>query len=223
MGRVHATWCPEGASGGLFFWTPDGDLPEVLAAELPELVEAASTLDERPIVHAGPGPRRRKVAGVFRPLAEVLPLLPALRTDPGLSDSVRVWSMAARLGLELASRQAVVPSVGEGQARWRAMLHRREDRVRVDALIAALPVVARLVPTRDHGPVRIPTAELAVRGFLDGVMDALFRCGVWPGPARGWVLELADALRGDAPAFSPRDARSQGVPAKLAAWASTDR
>ena len=63
-------------------------------------------------------------AGVQR-VRQILPLLPSLRGDEALSDSVRCWSMAAGLGLELAHRQAVVPHVTSGQARWRALLSRR--------------------------------------------------------------------------------------------------
>ncbi|MCB9665766.1 MAG: DEAD/DEAH box helicase [Alphaproteobacteria bacterium] len=222
MGRLQATWCATETSGELFFWSAEGPVDAAVADELPELRDHVDEAQIRPIVVRGPPLRRRKTEGYVAPLDRVLPLLTALRNDPTLADSVRAWSVAALFGLELAARQAVVPSVGEGTARWRALVHRRDDRARLQSLAEALPVSARLTPTRDHGPVRIPTGDVAVRGFLDAIVDCLYRTGTWPGPARGWVLELGDALRGTDPAFRPRDARSQGIPAKLAAWSAGD-
>lgn len=219
MGRLQATWSP---SGGLFFWAHDADLSEVVEEEVPELADRLGSTQVLPVATAGPPLRRKKTKGIFVQVDEVLPLLPALRSDDYLSDSLRCWSMAARLGLELAAREAVVPSVRYGEARWRVSLDRREDRVRVDQLIDALPVAARLVPTNQRGPVRIPTAASVVRAFIDAISDAVYRRDVWPGPARGWVLEFADALRGEDPSFNPRDARSQGIPNKLRTWAAGD-
>ena len=219
MGLLQATWSP---AGRLFFWTPEGSLDQVVADELPELDALALEPEVVPIVHAGPPLRRKKTKGLHPDLSSVLPLLPALRNDPFLSDSLRVWSLASRFALEFAAREAVAPSVDEGEARWRVLLSRRTDRMRFERLVDALPVSARLVPTRTHGPVRLPTSDVVVRHFLDGVADALYRRAVWPGPARGWVLQFADALRGEDPAFNPRDARSQGIPSKLRTWSAGD-
>ena len=60
----------------------------------------------------------------------------------------------------------------------------------------------------------------AMREFIDGVVDCIYRRGTHPGAARGWSLEFAEALRGADPAFMPRDARHQGIPAMLASWSS---
>lgn len=219
MPSLQATWSP---SGHLFFWTKDGALDDVMADEVPELVDLVDTVEQLPIVWRGPPTRRKPTKGYLVDVQRLLPLLPAWRNDAYLSDSLRVWSMAARLGLEFAARQAVVPSVVEGRACWQASLNRRADRLRFEAIVEALPAASRLVPTRMNGPVRIPTSSSVVRDFLDATVDALYRSGTWPGPARGWVLEFADALRNDTSAFNPRDARSQGIPAKLSAWAAGD-
>ncbi len=217
MGRLQATWNP---SGQLFLWSSKGSVDEAIREEVPEFSGLLDTPGSMTLAALGPPIRRRKVDGVFADLQRVLPLLPALRNDEYLSDSLRCWSMAARFALELAVRQVVAPGVRDGQARWQTLLTRRSDLDRFDALVAAMPAAARLAPTRDQGPLRLPTSEIVVRSFLDAVADTLFRCNAWPGPARGWVLELADALRGDQPTFNPRDARCQGVPAKLSAWAT---
>lgn len=219
MGRLQATWCPP---AHLFFWAPDGALDEAVAEDLPELDTLAPDVDTVPVVKTGPQNRRKKTKGRKAAVADLVSLLPALTADGGLSDSVRAWSYATRLGLELCVRQAVVPTVREGEARWRVLLNKREDQARFTALADAMPVATRLVPTREHGPVRIPTSPIVLRAFMDAVADSQFRVGTWPGPARGWVLEFADGLRGDDPAFNPRDARSQGVPGKLRAWSAGD-
>ncbi len=174
------------------------------------------------LAHPGPPLRRKKVTGAVRDVADVLSLLPALRADPGLSDGLRVASLAARFALELAGRQAVVPDVVAGHARWRALLARRADRARFEALVAALPVSVRMEPTEARGQLRLLQAEVVVRELVDAFIDALYRTGAHPGPGRGWALELAHALREQPSTFQPTDARSVGVPAKLAAWSRDD-
>jgi SNF2 family DNA or RNA helicase len=96
------------------------------------------------------------------------------------------------------------------------------DRQRLEEVIEALPVAARLMPTRPRGSVRLQSSSVVVRSFINAIVDSLYRGGGYPGSARGWALEVADALRGDVPSFSPRDARCHGVPAKIAAWAGAD-
>ncbi|MBW1879391.1 MAG: DEAD/DEAH box helicase [Deltaproteobacteria bacterium] len=145
-------------------------------------------------------------------------LLARLAAAAPVSDSVRCWALTARLGLELAARQRVVPTVHDGEARWRALLARPEDRQRFLTLVEALPTASRALPTDETGPIRLHTAAVVVRRFLDDTIDCTFRRGAYPGPSRGWELELAESLRGVDPTFSPRDARFQGVPAMLEVW-----
>ncbi len=139
-----------------------------------------------------------------------------------MSDSLRCWINAAKFGLELAARQRVVPSVHRGNAEWRALMSRRQDRERFDLLVDALPPASRAIPTSElgRGAVRLRTSVEAMRGFVDGVVDSLYRRGAHPGSARGWTLEFAEALRNADSAFTPRDARYQGIPAMLASWSS---
>ena len=214
MQSLQATWM---GPSSIALWSASGSLADALAEDLPE---AASLGQVTELSLAVPGEplKRRKVAARQVAVADLLPLLPALATDDGLSDTLRVWSMAARLGLELAARQAVVPTATPGEAHWRVVLSRPADRRRFSEVVAALPLAARLIPTRERGTARVLTADMAVHAFLDAIADKLYRQGAWPGPARGWTLELADALRGEATAFHPRDARFHSVPDQLAAW-----
>ena len=219
MRLVQATWRPE---RGLFLWSRQGPIEGAIAAEMPELVPLLGAAVTRPLAAPGPPLRRKPYRGYALPLDEIIPHLPPLKADPGLSDSLRCWSMATRLGLELAMRQAVVPDVRNGEARWKVLLARRDDRERFDALVSTIPVSCRLIPTQSRGPVRLATAGQVVRDFLDSLVDAMYRQGAYAGPTRGWSLELADALRGGDAAFQPKDARYQGVPQKLSAWSHED-
>ena len=54
---------------------------------------------------------------------------------------------------------------------------------------------------------------------LDALLDDLYRRNFHPGPARGWPLELAEALRSSGEGFHPRDARHHAIPMLLSAWA----
>lgn len=215
MGAVQATWIE---SGQLFLWASTGSADDAVKEELPEFLPHVGKLDSHTLVVAGPPLRRKKVRGYKVDLADVVSILPSLRVDPGLSDSMRVWSMAARLGLELASRHAVIPSVSFGDAKWRALLSKKEDQERFQELADTLPTASRLEPTRSRGNLRLHASEVVVRSFLDHLVDALFRQNVYPGPTRGWALEFADALRGERSTFNPTDARYQGVPSKLQSW-----
>src|SRR5690606_17564177 len=112
----------------------------------------------------------------------------------------------------------VAPTVGDGRARWRALLARHADRSRLAALADAMPPAGRSTPTSSSGPIRMPTAALAVRRFLDAVVDSLMRSGAYPGTARGWAHDLAEALRGEEDGFQVRTARDQTLPERVAAW-----
>ncbi len=218
MGDLQATWLMDGR---LFFWASSGPFDAVSAEELPEVGHADATAVElaAPPASLGAPPGRWTPVGRSVNLAHTLAWLPLLVNEVHLSDSLRCWSMAARLALELAARQAVIPVVRDGAARWAIFLARPEDRSRFYDVVSALPVAARLAPVHKKGPVRLHTAEVAVQSFMDEIVDSLYRGGAWPGTTRGWMLELAEALRGSDASFRPRDARFFGVPAILASWA----
>jgi hypothetical protein len=101
-------------------------------------------------------------------------------------------------------------------------MSRPQDRQRFEQLVDALPPASRAIPTSElgRGAVRLWTSSEAMRGFVDSVVDSLYRRGAHPGSARGWSLEFAEALRGENRAFTPRDARYQGIPEMLASWSS---
>jgi hypothetical protein len=214
MAEVQATLLMD---GGVFFWAPDGDLDDAVSRELP-LVRRVGRKVRQPLIEESDPHKRSRVLGYALDHVEAIRLLTRVAHDADLSDSIRVWARAAQLGLELAAQKRVVPTVEGGNAQWRVLLTRSADRARFDRLVRALPVNARAVPTRERGPVRLPTAHFAMKSFLDRTVDTVYRQAAWPGSARGWALEFAEALRGADPSFAPRDARYQGIPERIAAW-----
>ncbi len=218
MGRLQATWIDEDR---LFFWAQGGSVDDVISEEIPELRPLLDSPDNVALVVPGPVSRRKKVRGYAVGVGQVSSLLHGLRDDEYLSDSIRCWSVATRLAVEIASRQQVVPRVRLGHARWGALLSRSADQMRFHDLVHALPLSSRLAPTRDRGALRLHTADKVLRGFIDAVLDSLYRRKVYPGPSRGWTLELADSLRGESSVFRPTEARFHGIPDKLKRWADS--
>jgi superfamily II DNA or RNA helicase len=216
MHALQATWLPDHR---LFFWSVEGTVEEVMKDELPAIAGDAIP-ETRTIAEFADRPRRRKTRGLGTAIESALPTLTALPADADVSPSVAAWAIAAKLAVDLAARQRVVPTVTDGRARWRALLSRAEDHARFEALADAMPGVTRAVPTEPRGAIRLPSRRAALRTFLDEIVDTLYRSGAHPGPGRGWALEYAQALRNGDPAFSPRDARYQGVPDALATWSA---
>lgn len=218
MHPLQATWNPD--TRRVFLWAAAGDLTDAIHEALPGLPEAARSTVDRTVVWPGTPLRRKHIPAIEPALTDWLPILASVWRDPNASHSLRCWSASARLALEIAARQAVAPIVHEHEARWQVLLSRRTDRDRYGDLVRALPLAARAVPTGERGPIRLRTPEVVVRQFLDATADAIYRHGGYPGPTRGWVLELADALRSPNSSFRPRDARNQGMPDRLSAWSS---
>jgi len=216
MPQLQATWTPE---GHLFFWSIGEALDLAVEREVPAVASLDGNMTRRNLVVSGRPPQRKKIAGFEVSVREALPVLSALGTDTPVSDSLRCWAYAAKLALELAAQQRVVPAVRGPEARWAALLTRQADRERFDALVDALPIVNRAAPTRSRGNVRLFTSRSVARSFLDSAVDGLYRQNAYPGAARGWTLEFARALRAlDDASFKPRDARYQGIPEMIAGW-----
>ncbi len=211
MSLVHCSPSPDGS---MLFWSVDGGV-EVVG------LEGRGKRVERPIGLPDDGrivPRVRP--GIELSAPDGCEVLLGIDLGKAPSDSLRCWAAAARLALELAVSQRVIPGVAGGSARWRASLARREDRARFDIIARSLPPAGRAVPVRTRPQPRWPQAAAAVRRFLDAAIDHWYRTGVTAGPGRGWAPELAAALTGPSPVFLPKDARSQGVPDMLATWAT---
>ena len=208
-------------SGSLLLWGPDIEQPPEVSEDLPgielgdyQTVTCDLAIRRRRVM-------RREVTGYEVAVSDLLLPLVALDADADVSDSVRCFSLAAKLALELASQKRVVPTVSGGKAQWTALLSRGEDRRRAEAIARALPAAARAIPASER-PLRLrPSAEI-VRAFLDAAVDALYRLRkAYPGPSRGWMRAWAEGLRNGDSAFSPKDARWQAMPERIANWAAS--
>ncbi|MEQ1503111.1 MAG: DEAD/DEAH box helicase [Myxococcota bacterium] len=217
--NLQMTWTGD----RVFVWARAGALPDAFA-ELPALrtVERGRAVT-RPIAIPRTRTQRMTVDGFELPVKDVLRMLAALPTDAPVSDVVRCFALAAKLALELAAGKRVVPTFRGGHARWIAVVGRPDDRERFEAIVAALPAIGRSagsdpVKASIRDPLASPRAT--IRSFLDAAVDAVYRSGTYAGPARGWALDFAQALRADDSRFTVRDARSQATPDRISVWAS---
>ncbi|NCG18388.1 MAG: ATP-dependent helicase [Rhodobacterales bacterium] len=217
MRGLQATWTPQGT---LFFWSLVEPLEPALERDLPGMGELTGLSRRQLAIPKNGELSRRGVNGVEVHLRAALPALTHVSNTAMVSDSLCVWVHTAKFGLELAAQKRVIPEVRGVSALWRALLTRRRDLERLEALIGALPPAARCLPTRERGRgvIRLPTADRAVRGFIDAVVDDLHRRGAHPGPARGWPLELAESLRHPGVVFRPLDVRHHAIPMLMSHW-----
>ncbi|HEY6323159.1 MAG TPA: DEAD/DEAH box helicase [Thermoanaerobaculia bacterium] len=174
----------------------------------------------------------REVDGTSVPLLDALPLLAAMTTAeaeraPG---SVAVWSLAAKLALDLVGRERLVPRIertqGGTEARSAVALSLPEDAERVAALAKAFPPAAHAVPGsatarppagarrqaagRDRAAkVEVLAAEALLRAFLDAAADWLVRAAV-AAPGRGTKGRSGPA---DATRATRATRATQGTPA----------
>jgi len=215
--QVQTTWTPEGR---LFFWSLEDPLEVAVHREIPLLLKIAGQGNTRPLATPGEEYKRRRTPGLDVQFSDVVPMLVDLPRDARVSDGVRCLAAAVKLGLRLAAGQRVVPTVEDGEARWRALMVHEEDRRSLDDITAALPPWSRAQPLNGRGPVNLPTAEHVVRWWVDRTVDTVYRTEAWPNPARGWARDLGESLRGDDASFQLREARYQAIPELLKAWSS---
>ena len=216
--QLQATWTGDHQ---VFVWSRCAPLEEALL-EVPGLSDLGR-LAERTLGLRQARAARTVVSGRELPLEKALLAFGVLPHDARVADSILCWSTASKLALELVARRRAVPTVRSGRATWVPLLSRREDRERFEAIARAMPSAARLEPTTERGPVRLRTAADTLTRFLERAIDTLVRRRAYPGPARGWALDFANALRAEDDAFVLRDARFQAMPGRIATWANATR
>ncbi len=190
----------------------------------------------------------RRVRGYRLPLLDGAVQLAALTQAelPQLPPSVAVWSLAAKLGLELVAREQVLPRVvkqAEQQvARWSVVLNLPQDAERVAALAQAFPVAAHALPmTRPvdqaGATTLVWTASALLREFLDTFADRLLRVAQPRSKPRKraaaragqatellavsllpWPQRLQAALLGDDAGFVPEGVQERSVLSELRDW-----
>ncbi len=166
--------------GWLALWDRAGDLPD--ADDHLELVFPAGTRV-----------RRRNVPVRRLPLEEALDPLLALRWNEGASVSVRSWSAAALMALELVGRGRLLPGMSpSGHDAWRLGPLDPADVDNLRRLADALPPAAHAIAVPGSRPLRVASPIDSVTAFADAVADLL--------PRTAAAVTVAGA-----PAFAARD------------------
>ncbi|MGC3982571.1 MAG: DEAD/DEAH box helicase [Steroidobacteraceae bacterium] len=238
MAGVHLLFIPDGVQSHWLLWGSE-------AAQSPLAV-----LGE-PGTHIIPDEafKLRRVRGYRLPLLEGAVQLAALTQGelPQLPPSVAVWSLAAKLGLELVAREQLLPRIvkqAEQQvARWTVVLNLPADAQRMAALAQAFPVAAHAVPliptmavqtaAEAGAPVMVWSAAALLREFLDTLADQLLRAAqpqVKPRRRTArtevppvvtkvpWPQRLQSALLGEEAGFVPEGVQERSVLSELRDW-----
>ena len=117
------------------------------------------------------------------PVADLIGPLAALPADTDVRPSVRAWSVATRLALDLVSRGRLLPAASaSGHDTWRVGPLDLDDRARLEQLAAALPPEAHAVPL---GPDHVLSPDAAVTAYVDSVADSFVRTPAAPMQAGG--------------------------------------
>ncbi len=165
---LEATFVPGSAprDGWLALWRDDG---------APAGHDTTVTL----ALPAGARARRRTVPARRVELADATLALTSLAADAPVSGSVRAWSVAARLALELVARGRLLPGItGDGHDAWRVGPLDPDDVARRDRLAAALPPAGHAVATSNgRGPLMVRAPGPLVSEFFDAVADTMVRTG----------------------------------------------
>jgi len=225
---VHVAFLPERDAPRFFVWG-NGALQNSFAGH--GVPESAVLADESLAT--------REIAGVAVPLLSALPYLAAMPVDlrqlSEESPSLAVWSLAAKLALDLVARERIVPRVVKHgratQARSSVVLSLREDFERFAALAKAFPLAAHAVPVaKSNGKsirrnstsaVRVWTADALLRIFLDIVADTLARATQSPiahEKKSGWPSRLLGALHGKASHFAAEGFQERSLLEELETW-----
>ncbi len=136
------------------------------------------------------------------PIREVIDELVTLEGRTNVTDSVRAWSLAAKLTIDLISRGRIRPTASaSGVASWQVGPLDPADVVRREQLCAALPPTAHCSPI-DESESMVLSPDAAVTEFSNAIADTFVRTS-----AASVVVEDV-AFGSDAP-FTPSTATDQ--------------
>jgi SNF2 family DNA or RNA helicase len=182
----HANWF----DGSLHLWGTRGSVPSGegsavflthgelrdQAAEHWDHLLVSSAVNARLTLHL---PGRKTVDTLAFSSADAVELLTQTRASTAevqIAPSVRYWTRAAEVVLELSAQQRFVPALADdGPATlrgiWRPIIDDTRTLRRIEALIASMPPVCRAVGEREPRP----SAEGLVDSFLLSTLDAFVR------------------------------------------------
>ncbi|HYM36175.1 MAG TPA: SNF2 helicase-associated domain-containing protein, partial [Steroidobacteraceae bacterium] len=172
-----------------------------------------------------------QIAGIDVPLLSALPYLASISANqlPLLPPSLGVWSLAAKLALDLVARERVVPRILQQtkitEARSCISLNLRDDYDRFILLAKSFPLAAHAVPIATPRKrtvrVKIWTAEALLRVFLDIVADVLVRAtplDSTPKENSSWAQRLCEALHGKVANFAAEGFQERSLFDELETW-----
>jgi len=187
-----------------------------------------------------PAGRVGNVNGLAMQVPGALPALAMMRAirrvEPGkrpMPASIRAWSQAAKLALELIGREELVPAVRQDERRipraiWSVALLKTEDRDRRDLLAAAFPpsACATILDPTSRPPLPwMPPALLGA--FLDCVGDGLVRGATTAWRARAaaaakpsWESRVVRALTTRENTLAADSQADTGLIAALSSWSA---
>ena len=133
------------------------------------------------------------------PAAEWLNLLPLSGfAEAGLGDDLRWWAHLQRWCLSLIARGRWLPDTASGEARWRPLLNREDDRRRLEELASRLPQVVAAASDGTALSCRRPRSNrLFVVNLVEQLVDGQLRAAFEPGGEgldpllAAWELGLA--------------------------------
>ena len=166
---VDATFVPGpvGRAGALALWGPLAD------------TSAGASIDL--VLPADDGWRRRATAVELVPVGRWIDVLATLPAATDVRPSVRAWSVATNVALDLVARGRLLPSTSAtGVDTWRVGPLDPADRARLAELADALPPAAHALAEDHEGEPRVLAPGAAVAAFLDSVADALVRTAAAP-------------------------------------------
>lgn len=130
---------------------------------------------------AGSTVRRRSVGATMLPTARAIDALIGIGPDEDVSESVRAWSVAAGLAIDLIARGRILPSASpSGFDTWAVGPLDPTDVERRHALCAALPPEAHALVVGVSTPTQVLDPDFAVEAFFDAVADVLPRTASAP-------------------------------------------
>jgi superfamily II DNA or RNA helicase len=117
------------------------------------------------------------------PAAEWLNLLPLSGfAEAGLGDDLRWWAHLQRWCLSLIARGRWLPDTAGGEARWRPLLNREDDRRRLEELASRLPQVVAAASDGTALSCRRPRSNrLFVVNLVEQLVDGQLRAAFEPG------------------------------------------
>ncbi len=159
-----------------------GDVPRTAALALWAKGDALGDDQVELVLPAGSTVRRRTVRARIVPIREVIDPLVCTGPADEVTDSVRAWSVASRLVIDLVARGRIVPSrSANGFDTWRMGPLDVEDSERRRALTDALPPAAHALVAAVDGGVEVLHPAAAVEGFFDAVADTFPRTAMAAG------------------------------------------